>query len=516
MAINATTTRITSMYSGMDTDALVKTMMQIEQLKVDRVVRNKQKVEWKAELLKSVATDMKDFKNNYYSQLGTNSMMKQASYFTYNATVSGTNKDAVSVKAGGDASVSSVTINSITQLAEDARAVGDKVSNGAQLSANNNATLGSLDFANDLFGDSDEVSFSINGTTFTLSKDATLGDMMTAINTSDAGVTMSYSRLTDSFTITSNVKGAAGEVDIVNISGNAFGADSAFGIDPSGSHMKEGKDAILKVNGMDITRDSNTFEADGVTYTLLDTFDEASGAVKINIDRDTSPALESIKQFVSGYNTMITKIQTMITEKVAKGSNGSKYEALTEAEKEAMTEEQIEKWEELAKQGILRNDKDLQKVLDSLRSAFYDTVEGAGLSASQIGLRTSNDWKSGGTIEIDEEALTAAIAADPDAVMSVFTNIAADKNSPNAYAENGLMNRITKILDDYTQTTQYNTLESMDKDATNLAKRITEMEDRMADMEERYYAKFAAMETALAKLESQSGYLNTLLSSTSK
>jgi len=58
--------------------------------------------------------------------------------------------------------------------------------------------------------------------------------------------------------------------------------------------------------------------------------------------------------------------------------------------------------------------------------------------------------------------------------------------------------------------TFYNDKE-MKKQITNYQSNITDWESRLKDMENRYYKQFSAMETALAKLQSQSNYLSQLM-----
>ena len=47
----------------------------------------------------------------------------------------------------------------------------------------------------------------------------------------------------------------------------------------------------------------------------------------------------------------------------------------------------------------------------------------------------------------------------------------------------------------------------IDKQMTSYAEKIADMEDKLIDLEDSYYKKFAAMETALSKLNSQTSYL---------
>ena len=113
-----------------------------------------------------------------------------------------------------------------------------------------------LNFANGLqFDENGRVSFSINAANFTFDSDTTLQTMINTINADkDAAVTMTYSRLTDGFKITADAGGADSSVTIKNISGNAFGTGSAFGIGEGTTNDAgfgtAGQDAVCSIEGV--------------------------------------------------------------------------------------------------------------------------------------------------------------------------------------------------------------------------------------------------------------------------
>ncbi|MBR5261930.1 MAG: flagellar filament capping protein FliD, partial [Oscillospiraceae bacterium] len=223
-SISGNSKRITGMFSGLDTDQMVKDMTATQQGKVDNKYRDKQLNEWKSEALESVNDLVSDFSNKYCSVLGTDSMLKAATYSQYKITTLASS-NAVTISASDGAFEGKYSV-SVSQLAGAATAAGTKgISASGSLSASNNTKLKDLDFGTPLeFDQNGNISFEINGKAFTFSKDDTLQTMVNTINNDeDANVTMKYSRLTDSFTIESDDMGAGGSVSIRNISGNAFG-----------------------------------------------------------------------------------------------------------------------------------------------------------------------------------------------------------------------------------------------------------------------------------------------------
>ena len=524
MAINSIgPTRLFGLASGLDTEALVKNLMKLEQLKLDRELRAKTTLQWRQDALNNVAADLKTFKNTFLTTLGADGMLSSGAYTAFKVELSGAMKESVSISANSEASAGKITINKITQLASGAKAESSvRVSqNGQQLSEGNYVKLGDLEFAQDLFGSGNDVSFAINGQTFTFGKDTTLHDMLNTVNNSAAGVTMTYSRLSDGFSITTKDTGAEQTLTIQNIRGNAFGAASAFGIEEyTGANTLNGQNAVAYINGIRVERTANTFRIDGIQYTLnyttgvesqdeidsgrldaLDPANDPANNISVILIKDIDSAFNKIKSFVDGYNTMVRKLNDLLSEK-----KDNKYYALTEDEKSQMTEKQIEQWEGFAKSGLLRNDRDIRNLLNNMRSAFYSVVEGTGLSPQQIGLRTG-DYFSKGEIVIYEGDLRAALEKDSDAVMRVFMSGVDSSDS----AQRGLLYRLSDALDYYTKDAQGITLDGLDRSMDKLNTKIDQMEKKMRQIEERYYRQYAALEKAMAAMTSQTNWLNSLL-----
>ncbi len=212
-------------------------------------------------------------------------------------------------------------------------------------------------------------------------------------------------------------------------------------------------------------------------------------------------------------------------------NKNSDYMPLTAEEKSALSEDQIKDWETEAKKGILRRDSNITRMLDELRTAFYDSVEGSDVTLADIGISTSANYKDKGKLILDETKLKSALENNFDGVITMFT-----KESDNAYlekgkaseryAENGLMQRLDDII-----SNQIRTARDVDGNkgyliekagivgdssvATNAISKLLDqydvrlkaMLDLLADKEERYYLEFANMESALAQLQSQSASL---------
>ncbi len=495
--------RVSGLSSGIDTESVVKSMLTSMQLKVDKQNQTTTKLEWKADALREINSMIKSFRESSMSVLNSsNNMMSSSTYNAFSVAML-TSTSAVTVSAGSSASAGSMTINSITQLATSAAVKSSGAFSGASM--NTSTTLADLELTNALEFEDGEISFSINGETFTFTEETTLTDMMNKINSSDAGVKMSYSSLTKGFTIASKSTGSGSKVEIANIKGNAFAdeggvaVDSALGI---AAGTVTGQDAKLKIEGVDVVKSSNTFTIDGITYTLNG---KSDSEINFSVNQDVESTLNKIVSFINSYNSLITKFQDKIEEKTYRA-----YTPLTDDQKDGMEESEISMWEEKAKSGLLRNDSSISSLLSTMRSAFYTAVEGSGLSAAQIGL-TTGAYSDGGKITIDESKLRTALQNNPDAVANMFTAKSTSTDSKTAFAQSGLVVRISDALLKYTSSATNNTLASLEEQISDSEDMETSLMAKLSDKEASLYKRFTAMESALASLNSQSNWLSSML-----
>ncbi len=493
--------RLSGMSSGIDTESVVKSMLLTMQAKVDKQNQMTTKLEWKADALREINALIKSFRESNMSVLNSGSNMLSSSAYNAFSVSMLTSTSAVSVSAGSSANTGQMTINSITQLAASAVMTGAaNAFNGGSM--NTSTKLADLELTNALEFEDGEISFAINGKTFTFTEDDTLAGMMSTINSSDAGVKMSYSSLTKGFSITSKATGSSSKVEIENLTGNAFAAtDAAFGI---AEGLDMGDDAMLKINNIDVVKSSNTFTIDGISYTLNT---QSGSEISFNVAQDVSSSVNKIKSFINSYNDLISKLENKIQEKTYRA-----YTPLTDEQRNAMEDSEIELWEGKAKSGLLRSDNAISSLLSSMRSAFYTAVEGTGLSAAEIGL-TTGLYTDGGKITVDENKLRTALQNNPDAVTNIFTAKSTSTDSKTAFAQSGLVVRMSDALLKYTSSATSNSLASLEKQISDSEDMESSLIVKLSTKEEALYKRFAAMETALSSLNSQSSWLSSLFTS---
>ena len=283
----------------------------------------------------------------------------------------------------------------------------------------------------------------------------------------------------------------------------------------TGAVRIQGQDAIVELNGATFTSASNNFQINGLTITAKQLTD-ADEEISITTDTDTQGIYDMIKGFFTEYNTLIKEMDSLYNADSAKG-----YEPLTDDEKEAMTDKEIEKWEEKIKKALLRRDDTLQSVSDSIKNAFQKSYEinGKKYSLSSFGIKTGGYFTSGdneksifhidgdskdSTSSGNTDKLMAAIASDPDTVCEFFNKLA-----DGVYAELSNKMKGTTLSSAYTV---YND-KSMKNEYNEYTKTIKSWEEKIESYEEKYRKQFTAMEKALATLNSNSSSLTGLLGS---
>lgn len=280
----------------------------------------------------------------------------------------------------------------------------------------------------------------------------------------------------------------------------------------------DGEDAVIYVNGAEYTGTSNTFSINGLTITATgvtgSSYDatEAS-AVTATVNTDTQGIYDKIKDFLTQYNALINEMTSLYNAESAKG-----YDPLTDDEKDAMSDTEVEKWEAKIKASLLRRDDTLQSVMNAMTAAMSKGVEidGKNYYLSSFGIKTLGYLNAAqnehNAYHIDgdeddsatagnEDKLMAAIAQDPDKVIEFMQGLA-----------NNLYDAVDKKMKSTTLKSIYNVYndKEMASEYSDYTDLIKKWEERLQDKEDYYYNKFSAMETALAKLNSQTSSMSGL------
>ena len=279
----------------------------------------------------------------------------------------------------------------------------------------------------------------------------------------------------------------------------------------SGAVRIVGTNASITLNNVGYESENNTFEINGLTITLNNmTTDEIS----LNTMDDTNGIYDMIKNFITKYDELINEM-----DKLYNSASASKYDMLSDDDKESMSDDEAKEWEDKIKASLLRRDSTLGTVSNAMKEIMLQGVkkaDGSKMYLSDFGINTLGYFDSAdnekSAYHIDgnpddantaknTDKLKAAIASDSDSVTYFFSNLVR-----NLYGK----------LDDLMESTDYSSAfkvyndKEMQSQYEDYTDKISSQEDLINDYEDKYYKKFAAMEAAMSKLNSQQSTLSSL------
>lgn len=377
-------------------------------------------------------------------------------------------------------------------------------------------------------GSSSSAEFTVNGKTITIDDvtSATVSDLIDKINNAGAGVTAALDatgqlKLTSDDNTTKITLGVASS-DTTDaaangrslINGLSFDSNNKLAADTYGQ-TASGTSGKVTIDGKEYSTDTGKVSVGGVTYTLT-----AKGSTTVTVTNDTDKLVENVKKFVEDYNTMLDKLNSLYNEK-----QYSDYDVLTKSQENGMTADQISKWNEKAKSGLLYHDQTLGKIISNLREAIYtpvDSVDSQYNSMMAIGISSSTDR---GHLQLDEDKLKTALANDPDCVYQIFassgdvttTDADGTTSTTTDYDKEGVMNRISdKLFSGLKEIKSYAGTSTETSDGSSLGTLILNLQTKMSNFktmmdsyESALYKKYDAMETAIQQLSVSLGYITS-------
>lgn len=519
--------RLSGLVSGMDTDTMIKNLMKVQRIPLDKLKQQKQTQEWKRDAYREMNSLLLEFRDKTMSELKLQGTFKPK-------TISSTNDNNVGAAISGSPTYSSYVIENATQATPAI---------GASVTFKNNIADGITKLSDAGMAAGTEFKFDVSaadGTakTITVSAADTISDVITKINayTADTKVKATYDSATKSIVFLSTQTGSSAGITISNLNpaganvlnisaGTVSSTMDDFNTDANANSSNvKGSDVVpgsVKINGTVLSLTSNTFTFDGVKFSIKQNF---VSPTTVNVATDNDAVFDKIKNFIDKYNELIEKVNKKISEPVYRD-----YKPLTNEEREALSEKQIEQWENKAKSGVLRRDSMLSNVLINMRRSISTDVSSITdtkfNNLGEIGITTAAASKNGaaynylenGKLYIDEAKLKEAISQNPEKVIDLFTKKSASTDATIKFNENGIAQRmydtlassINQIIDIAGTSISPDDSEyyEMGKSVRRMNKQIASWEDRLPRIEDRYYKQFSAMETALSKMNSQSNWL---------
>ena len=495
--------RVSGLNSGLDTEAIVSALVSSYSVKKTKIEKSQTKLSWKQDAWKDANAKI------YSLYTSLDNFRYEKSYNLKKASISDATKATIS--ASNDAFTGSQKLE-ITQVAQTGFMTGGilktvaaegeeapKLTSGTKLSE--------LGFTGETATISVTIGSGENAKTeeIEVTKDMTLADLTAKL--SEKGVKASFDSAQQRLYLNAKESGAAGDF---TLGGDATLLET-LGLDAASAKKIPGQDAMIKLNDVEYTSNTGSFSINGLNIQALNKTD---GAVTINVQNDTQGLYDKIKEFFSNYNSVINELQSLYNADSAKG-----YEPLSEEEKDAMSDTQVEKWEKKIKDSILRRDTTLGTIINTMTVAMQKSfsVGDENVSLGTFGIQTlgflnakENEqyaYHIAGDADDEDSSsktdkLMKALNEDPDKVASFFSQL-----TQNLYTELDAKMKSTTMSSAYKV---YNDKE-MASEYSDYTKQIKKWDEKLHDMEDRYFKQFTAMEKALAQLNSSSSALTGMI-----
>lgn len=538
--------RITGLNSGLDTEAIISELVSAYRTKEEKYQKAQTKLSWKQDAWKDLNIKVRSLYDNI-------SNLRFTSAWTMKKTTVSDSTKATVTAAGS--CVNGTQTLKIKQLAKGTYITGGEFSNTSAGTAPTSATkLSELGYTGS--GGDIQVKDSSGNVVKTVSVtgNTTIKDLVSVLN--GAGDTKaSFDATNKRIFMTSN---KTGEQNAFSLDGDADILKTVGLSKEGGASIVDAQDSEIELNGAKFTSANNTYTVNGLTIDCL--AETGNSEISITTSVDTQSMYDQVKSFLSQYNSLMKEMYSLYNADSAKG-----YEPLTDSEKDQMTDTEVEKWEEKIKAALLRRDDTLDGIMSTMKNAMstsyyiyngnavtYDSdkqyykcngnaiknSDGSYVtSASQLKLwasangakkyslssfgikteayatMTANSSQDAYHIDGDaddsvsknnSDVLMNMLSSDPDTVSSFMKQLTSGLYS----AIDTKMKSVKGLSSSYTI---YNDIE-MAREYSDYTDTISKWEDKLTDLEDSYYKKFAAMESALASLQSQSSSLSSLLS----
>lgn len=497
--------RVSGLYSGMDTESIIADLVAVRQTKVDDLKKEQTKHEWKQEAWKNLNSKI------YKLFSGTlNDLTYQSSFAKKTTTVS--NPSAATVITQ-DSAMNSVQSLKIKSLASAGYMTGKELADGTTA----DTTMGELLSADAFDADGNATIKVTIGKTdenpgvekeIKLTADSKISDVTAELK--KLGLNANYDSATNRIFIGASATGVENDFTIE-------GADAVLnglGLSTAGGAVKQkGSSAEIELNDVKFTSSSNTFEINGLTITCNAVTGDSP--LTLTTQEDTSGVYDMVKKFIKEYSELINEMDKLYNADRAKG-----YEPLTDEEKDAMSESEVEKWETKIKDSLLKGDSTLSTVSSAMKQIMSSGFEigGKTMYLSDFGIETmgyfeaEDNQKNAYYINGDEDNtnssiknktndLMAAISKDPTQVRDFFNQLAKT-----------LKTKLDDLMGNTNYASTYSVYEDkkMKEEYDEYTKKIAEAEEKLADYEDKWYKKFSAMETAMAKMQSNMNAVSSL------
>ncbi|WP_089960332.1 flagellar filament capping protein FliD [Limnohabitans sp. 2KL-3] len=296
--------------------------------------------------------------------------------------------------------------------------------------------------------------------------DHTPNGMVSAINAANLGVKAQLINSSSGYNVAiTNDTGATQNFSLSSNDGTGTGT-AVSGVSFVATPLQTATDARFKINGLEVTRSSNTVTdvIDGVT---LDLFTNTTGAARLDLNRETAAIKDNIKGLVTAYNDFEAALNIL-------GDRDSEVEEFG---------------------GALAGESLLQTVRTQVRNLVTSTSTTPGTTiraGRDLGLSIDRNGK----LTLDETKLDTALQNKFGEVSTMFS---AGTNNKSIYspAPAGLAGDAIKSIEKMLLSTSL--IDTQSKSVTTkiaqYKKDLIALEDRMDKLMTRYMSQFSIMES---------------------
>ncbi|MGC2166129.1 MAG: flagellar filament capping protein FliD [Gallionella sp.] len=464
------TTTSSTAATSLDVNSIVTQLMTVEQQPLTKL--DTKEASYQAKL--SAYGTIKGAVSSFQTAL---SALNSSSFQAY--AVSSSDSSYVSASAFSTAAPGTYAVN-VTSLAKSQSLVAaGKTSSTVAIGAGTATTI-SFDFGtisggtlnNGIYSN---ASFTTNGNTIrTITVDSgnnTLQGIRDAINAANLGVSASIvndgSANPYRLVLNSTSTGASNSLKITSTGDAAIG--TLLDNDPAGTqHLTEtvaASNAVLTVNGITITKDSNTV-SDAIQGVTLNLNKLTTAPLTLNVTRDTGTVSNAISGFVKAYNDLNTTL-----------ANLTAYNATSKTG------------------ALLIGDATVRTLQFQLRNQLSNSVSGTNTysTLSSIGVTFQKD----GSLALDAGKLSTAIANNFSDIGTLFTSAGGYATTlgtwtSNVLASNGSLTSVTN---------------GINKNIDDIGKQRTALQARLVTTEARYRAQFTALDQMLTSMNNTQTYM---------
>ncbi|WP_347353874.1 flagellar filament capping protein FliD [Acetoanaerobium noterae] len=538
--------RFGGMASGLDTESLVKQLVSAEKTRVDKFTQQKIWKQWQQTAYNETNKTMANFILDTRKNLGLTRTTSTGALVSGSINSVDWVKKASSSSTAFDVTASANAPSGVVNIKVNQLAKGANVS--SQRDVDSSLTAESIVGAGNFVGG--KATIKINNEDIVLESTDTISIIAQKIRVAAPELNASYDSGAKRFFMSTKNTGEEASISFDNDVAKSLMLGLNF-VDetindvaniPAADSTRTGQAALIEYNGgTPIKYQSNNISINGLNLTLKA---ETTTAEAVSLDTDVDGAYNKIKEFVDEYNKLLDGFNSKLTEKTYRD-----FQPLTDEQKEAMSETDIKLWEEKAKSGLLKNDETMTRMMQTIRQDIYQKVDGFG-SIYELGI-TTGSWRDNGKLTIDETKLKDALRNDSEKVLNTLFKtsdtpevtitsadkgqalidkqalIAKRKSESGAFIRifDGLTSGIKDIVDKSGPGSEASLLRSVksnilieyvtsgsrsliDKDVSEIDKRISRETERLASLEERYWKQFTALEKAMSQMNSQSSWLS--------